>query len=217
PSGNNILFITKNRTSGTGFGRVTSAPPGIDCGSSCVSNFTPGTTVTLTAAPDPGSIFSGWALGCTGSGTCTVTILSNTFVDAVFDAQQGQRPQLAVVPMGTGSGTVTSSDGGINCGTTCNATYDTGTVVTLTAAPAAGSTFGGGGCGCAGTSPTSPMTTRRARSVAATSNLQQQQFTLTVTPGGTGSGTVTSNDGLISCPGTCSATYNSGANVTLTA
>src|SRR5207302_2654373 len=43
------------------------------------------------------------------------------------------------------------------------------------------------------------------------------QVTLTVTEAGTGSGSVTSNDGAISCPGTCSATYNSGTAVILTA
>jgi hypothetical protein len=41
-------------------------------------------------------------------------------------------------------------------------------------------------------------------------------YTLTVAPGGTGTGTVTSSDGQISCPGTCSATYYTGTQVTLT-
>src|SRR5438105_5558959 len=54
-----------------------------------------------------------------------------------------------------------------------------------------------------------------ARSVTATFNVQR--FTLTVGEAGTGSGTVTSSDGSIGCPGTCAATYNSGSSVTLTA
>src|SRR2546430_3346977 len=54
-----------------------------------------------------------------------------------------------------------------------------------------------------------------ARTVTATFNIQR--FTLTVNPAGAGSGTVTSNDGLIICPGTCLATYDSGTVVTLTA
>ena len=41
----------------------------------------------------------------------------------------------------SGSGTVTSAPSGINCGTTCSASYDSGTQVTLTATPATGSTF----------------------------------------------------------------------------
>ena len=40
---------------------------------------------------------------------------------------------------------------------------------------------------------------------------------LTVTPAGAGTGTVTSSPAGINCPGTCSANFNSGAQVTLTA
>ncbi len=50
---------------------------------------------------------------------------------------------LTVTKSGTGSGTVTSSPAGINCGTTCSASYNSGTVVTLTATPASGSVFAG--------------------------------------------------------------------------
>lgn len=42
-------------------------------------------------------------------------------------------------------------------------------------------------------------------------------YTLTVTLSGYGTGTVTSNVGGISCPGTCTAQINSGTSVTLTA
>ena len=42
-------------------------------------------------------------------------------------------------------------------------------------------------------------------------------FPLAVTPAGTGSGTVSSTPSGIACPGTCSANFNSGALVTLTA
>jgi hypothetical protein len=52
-------------------------------------------------------------------------------------------PVLSVTRLGTGSGTVTSAPSGINCGSDCSQAYSSGTVVTLTALPAAGSTFGG--------------------------------------------------------------------------
>ena len=52
---------------------------------------------------------------------------------------------------GTGTGTVTSSPSGINCGSTCSATYSSGTSVTLTAAAASGSTFAGWSGACTGT------------------------------------------------------------------
>jgi hypothetical protein len=52
-------------------------------------------------------------------------------------------PNLSITKAGTGAGTVTSSPAGINCGADCSEPYTSGTVVTLTAAPATGSTFAG--------------------------------------------------------------------------
>src|SRR5207302_1485588 len=85
---------------------------------------------------------------------------------------------LTVGKTGTGSGTVTSGDGLINCGATCSATYNSGAMVTLTAAAASGSTFTSwSGCDTAsGTSCT--VTMNAARSVGAT--FTRQTFTLTV-------------------------------------
>lgn len=61
---------------------------------------------------------------------------------------------LQVTRNGTGSGTVTSHPSGINCGSSCSKSFSTGTTVTLTATPAAGSTFAGwSGGGCSGTGP----------------------------------------------------------------
>jgi len=62
---------------------------------------------------------------------------------------------LAVVKNGSGSGTVTSSLAGINCGAICSASFGAGTAVTLTATPtSAASTFSGWlGSGCTGTLP----------------------------------------------------------------
>jgi putative cell wall-binding protein len=56
---------------------------------------------------------------------------------------------LIVSLSGTGSGTVSGS--GINCPGTCTQTSVSGTSVTLTATPAAGSTFGGWSGACGGT------------------------------------------------------------------
>src|ERR1043166_245666 len=57
---------------------------------------------------------------------------------------------LSVSSAGTGSGTVSSGDGTINCGTICFHTYDSGTVVTLTAVADSNSVFDGWGGDCAG-------------------------------------------------------------------
>ncbi len=70
---------------GIGSGVVISAPSGILCGTSCSGTFGSGTEVTLTATPETGSIFVGWSGGgCTGRGTCTVTVTATTAVIATF-------------------------------------------------------------------------------------------------------------------------------------
>jgi hypothetical protein len=62
---------------GDGAGSISSMPEGLACSSweaPCQAGFTPGTPVTLTAAPGPDGLFSGWTGACRGLGTCTVTI-----------------------------------------------------------------------------------------------------------------------------------------------
>ena len=212
----NTLTVNK---AGTGSGSVTSSPPGIDCGATCSATYTSGTVVTLTATPASGSTFTGWS-GCdTVSGTtCTVTMSVARSVTASFTSTL-QSFILTVNKAGTGSGTVTSSDGGINCGTSstsCSANYACGTTVTLTATPAFGSIFAGWS-GCDAVSGTfCSVTMSAARSVTATFTLQR--FTLSVNKAGIiGGGTVTSSDGGINCGPTCLASYTSGTTVTLTA
>jgi hypothetical protein len=71
--------------SGLGTGRVTSSPAGIDCGSTCAATFGYGESVTLTATPDPGALFSRWTGDCAGQpAACTVTLNQATSVAASF-------------------------------------------------------------------------------------------------------------------------------------
>ena len=74
--------------SASGAGTITSQPQGISCGSVCSSRFAAGQNVTLTAAPAAGSLFVGWSGGgCSGQGTCMVTLSADTAVTAVFDTR----------------------------------------------------------------------------------------------------------------------------------
>ena len=123
---------------------------------------------------------------------------------------------LTVTKVGTGSGTVTSSPAGINCGSDCSEAYNEGTNVTLTATASAGSTFAGWSGACSGTGECS-VTMNADETVTATFNQQVQQYTLTVTKAGTGGGTITSNPAGINCGDDCSETYDQGTSVILTA
>jgi hypothetical protein len=149
---------------GTGTGAVTSGPSGIDCGAACSALFTLGTTVTLTATPGAASTFNGWSGACSGTGSCVVLVDDVKSVAARFDALPFG---LSVSRNGAGTGTVTSSPAGIDCGLTCSASFSAGSVVTLTATPGAASTFAGWSGACTGTGPCM-VTMNAARSVTAT-------------------------------------------------
>ena len=75
---------------------------------------------------------------------------------------------LTVAVTGTGTGTVISAPSGITCGADCTEIYNAGTVVTLFAVSAVGSTFTGwSGGGCSGTS-SCVVTMNAAATVTAT-------------------------------------------------
>src|SRR5437867_4920215 len=188
-----------------------SSLPGITCGTSCSAVFASGTPVTLASTAAPGSVFAGWSGGgCSGTGPCSVGGPPNVTITATFL----QMFTLEVLSLGSGSGTVTSSPMGITCGATCSASFASGTAVTLTANPAAGSAFTGwSGGGCSGTEPCT-LTVSSATTVTATFT---PTFVLTVTTTGMGTGTVTSSPTGIDCGATCSASFASGTAVTLTA
>ncbi len=71
---------------GAGGGVVTSMPFGIQCSSgTCSGGFDKGTMLTLTAATDSTSYFTGWGGACSGSSrTCTLTLSADVKVTANF-------------------------------------------------------------------------------------------------------------------------------------
>ena len=105
--------------------------------------------------------------------------------------------QLTVSKAGTGAGTVTSTPAGINCGSSCGATYPAGSSVTLTAAAASGSIFGGWGGACSGTFATCTVSMTAAQSVTASFNLDQPQgSTVSVNAGGSATGSFAADTGF---------------------
>ena len=150
-----VLYTTVNGTGNfnPGSGTVSSKPAGInDCGIGvgvCTARFATGTSVTLTAAPDANSQFSGWSGVCTGTGSCVLDMESDKQVTAGFAGN----PTLIVQFGGNGSGKVTSNPLGIDCPSNqCAVQFARGTVIMLSASADTISTFTGwSGGGCSGT------------------------------------------------------------------
>ena len=95
-------------------------------------------------------------------------------------------PLLTVNRNGSGTGTVTSTPVGINCGADCTEPYAFNTSVTLTASAAANSTFSGwSGEGCSGTL-TCQVTMNQARNVTATFTAITPLLTVNRNGSGTG-------------------------------
>jgi hypothetical protein len=202
------LTVTK---AGTGSGTVTGS--GISCGADCTEDYANGTIVTLSAAPAGGSTFAGWGGACAGTGNCVVTMDAAKSVSATFNTTAVTQRTLTVTKTGTGTGTVSGT--GISCGGDCTENYNDGTSVTLSAAPAAGSVFGGWSGACTGTASCTVLMNAAKTVTAAFNPAAVTQRTLTVTKAGTGTGTVTGTG--ISCGADCTENYNDGTSVTLTA
>lgn len=167
-SGSGGTFTLQVSKNGAGSGTVTSSPSGISCGTSCSRSFSGGTGVTLTAVPASGSDFAGWSGGgCSGTGSCTVQIDNNLTVTAAFNTSAPPSPPpptgtftLTVVKVQNGgTGNVTSSPAGIDCGATCTASLASGTSITLFASPTTGRFASWTGGPCAGsTNPSCTFT-----------------------------------------------------------
>ena len=188
------LTITKT---GAGTGSVTSVPSGINCGSTCSFPFSQSGGVTLTAAAATGSTFAGWSGGgCSGTGTCKVTMSNDLTVTASFTLNNYT---LTASITGTGTGNISATNLSCN-GNSCSGIYPYNTQVNILASPLTGSTFGGwSGCDStsskAKTAPrlagksdfptTCTVTMTTGKSVTATFTLSTYAVTASA-PGGNG-------------------------------
>jgi ABC-type phosphate transport system substrate-binding protein len=205
-------FLLKVKKEGNGSGTVTSNPTGINCGAECEASYAEGTLVKLTATPGSGSKAATFT-GCdnVAGGVCEVTMNAAKEVKATFSLEE-----FSLKVSKDGNGTVTSSPAGINCGSTCEAKFTSGTLVKLTATPGTGYK-GVTWTGCDNvTSGVCEVTVNAASEVKATF-VPVGQFVLKVKDEGNGSGTVTSSPSGINCGPECEASFAEGTLVKLTA
>ena len=141
-----------------GSGTVSGAGGAINCGVTCSANLTPNANETLTANPPSNAVFNGWSGACTGNQTtCNFTATGALTTTAQFTT-------VFTLSVGRGgNGLVTGTPNGefgtsINCGGSCSAKFQQGTVVTLAATPGAGLNFTGWSGACSGTTPTCSVT-----------------------------------------------------------
>ena len=211
-SGQFPLTVVKT---GAGDGNITG---GITCSAgSCTSatvNVNSGTMVTLTAGATAGNTFVGWGGACVAAGTmanCTVTVNAAMTATAIFGKVQRQ---VTVTKTGSGStqGSLTVMPAGTaNCGANC-ASYDDGSVIVVTATPGANNVVSWSGCDSM-VGNVCIVTANGTETVVATFTLDTAVLSMTVA----GAGSVTSSPAGISCPGTCSFSFDVGSTVTLTA
>jgi hypothetical protein len=211
------VSVTKE---GTGSGTVTSDPPGIDCGDTCLfafpaeeqKTFQP---PTLTARADASSVFAGWGGACSGTGSCTLSTFQELVtydVTARFDTSRPSSFQLTVST--GGKGRVRSTPAGIDCGTSCSAPFATDSSVRLDAEPLPGWAFGGWSGACTGTGSCA-VTLDGAKSVTATFTPPETSYAVAVSvaPGGV----VMIDPEGSQCSAACTTSFGAGVAVTLRA
>lgn len=183
------------------------------------TSFTPASNDTFKLVSGAASR-SGTFAALTGASAGGATYSARYDADGVTLLVAGPPPPpnqtLSVTLAGTGAGSV--SDGAsLSCSASCQSQYPQGTVVHLTATPAAGSSFAGWSGGCSGTGACT-VTMSAGEAVTATFQASPPVTpTLTVSLTGSGSGVVGSSPAGIDCGATCSHAFTAGTQVTLTA
>lgn len=119
-----------------------------------------------------GAELSTYRLGIADAGesiSCGVEAINSVGGEYEFSSNEIVAPwlgALSVVKTGGGSGTVSSAPAGIICGVSCEAVFEEGTAITLTAVTDSGSEFTGWSGACSGTGPCTFALGERAEVVA---------------------------------------------------
>lgn len=112
-----------------GPGSVSSDVPGVDCTSSCTTQWDGGSQVTLTAVAGSRARFVGWQGSCAGRSDCSLSLNAAAAVTATFGPLR--------VPVTLGA----NGNGSVRCTPACGRTVAAGERLTLRAVPAKGWTF----------------------------------------------------------------------------
>lgn len=79
--------------SGSVFGSFNNGSDSFSCLSSCQGTFNAGMLMNITASPTNGSTFAGWSgSGCSGTGSCAITLNSDTTITAAFNPASSPTP-----------------------------------------------------------------------------------------------------------------------------
>jgi hypothetical protein len=200
-----------NGTSGVGSGKLANRPATCSPGVAYWATEQSYTDMTGMVGKNPSTPIKGTLYKCNASRQWEVYYTPYTYPHPL----RGVDVPKSTLLVTSANGTVTSNPSGINCGSTCNADYDSNTSVTLTASANSGYKLTGWSGACSGTG-TCTVDMAEARFVAA-NYAKTVLYSLTVSKHNASAGTVTSSDKIINCGSTCSANYESGKSVTLTA
>lgn len=207
---------------GTGVGSITCSANGGAFGP-CAASYPNPTPLVIRAAANSGSTFTGWTDG-TGNATtcngttvdCSMTLTADSAIRANFTLPVLNSVTATTATTNGGGGTVTCTANGGAPGP-C-ASYTVGTAIVMTATPNGVSNFTGwsGGTGnataCNGTTTTCAFTL--TGNTTMTANFNRPTLSVTVV----GAGSVSSNlAGINNCTTSCTAPFDKGTSVTLTA
>ncbi len=209
-----ILTVGTNLIN-TGAGVVRSIPSGIECGNVCSAAFASGSTVSLVASPQFGSVFTDWDNDCdAANGICDLTMDQPRNANATFVGQIASGQVDVTV---NGAGVVVSDPMSIYCPPACDGNFGAPQPIDLLAVPEPNSTTNWSGA-CAGvTGETCSLAVLLGSQQAVTVDFTAAFNVLTVSVVGSGQGSVTSAPTGIDCPGDCVQRYSNGQSVTLTA
>jgi len=101
------------------------------CSSACIERIDENTTVELIPLSDDESEFVGWEGDCSNGTNCVLNINGDKKVNAIFEQKFASKLNVHII----GQGDVAVNGRPMQCGSSCQHTYVTGSRITLTALP----------------------------------------------------------------------------------